>query len=146
MTDPSIEISEATTEAQRAACLALRADVFIAEQGVSEADERDGRDGEARHLLALVDGAPLGTLRLRVVGDAAKLERVCVAEAARGTGLGVALTKAALDLARTLPGLSRAKLSAQASVVDFYTRLGFVAYGEEYMDAGILHRDMMRDL
>jgi predicted GNAT family N-acyltransferase len=43
----TVEIAEALTEADRDACLALRLEVFCGEQGVSEAEERDGRDAEA---------------------------------------------------------------------------------------------------
>ncbi|MEM0934762.1 MAG: GNAT family N-acetyltransferase [Pseudomonadota bacterium] len=142
----SVTIAEAVSESDRAACLALRHQVFCVEQGVSLSDEQDGRDGEARHLLARQDGTPVGALRLRVVGTAAKIERVCVAEAARGTGLGAALTRAALALAASMPGLTEAKLGAQITVVSFYERLGFTAHGPEYLDAGILHRDMARPL
>ena len=43
-------------------------------------------------------------------------------------------------------GLARAKLSSQTHAIPFYEKLGFVAYGEEYPDAGIPHRDMVREL
>ncbi|MEO0830602.1 MAG: GNAT family N-acetyltransferase, partial [Pseudomonadota bacterium] len=96
-----------------ATCLALRRRVFIEEQGVSEADEVDGRDGDALHVLATLDGAPLGCARILIVGEVAKIGRVCVVKDARGTGLGAAIIKACLDVARRQPGLTRAKLGAQ---------------------------------
>ncbi len=139
-------IAEATTEADISACLALRHTVFCLEQGVPEADEQDGRDAEAHHLLARRDGNPVGTLRLRILGDAIKIERVCVAQAARGTGLGAALTEAALALGQTLPGVRQARLGAQVPVIAFYEKLGFTAHGPEYLDAGLPHRDMARPL
>jgi ElaA protein len=142
----SLEVAKASTETERAACLALRAEVFIDEQGVSRAEERDGRDGGAHHLLARLDGMPAGTLRMRIVEGAAKLERVCVRRALRGNGIGAALVRAALDLATTLPGVTEAKLGAQVPVIGFYERLGFSAHGPEYLDAGIPHRDMSRPL
>jgi hypothetical protein len=42
-----IEVRAARDEAEVEAALALREDVFCGEQGVSLADERDGRDAEA---------------------------------------------------------------------------------------------------
>jgi ElaA protein len=143
---PAPVIAEAVSEADRDACMALRLEVFCGEQGVPEAEERDGRDGEARHFLARLGGAPAGTLRLRVVDGAAKIERVCVAKAHRGTGIGTALTRQALALAATLPGVRQAKLGAQVPVIGFYERLGFTAHGPEFLDAGIPHRDMTRPL
>lgn len=124
-----------------ATCLALRRIVFIDEQGVSEAEEVDGLDGSARHLLALVDGVPLGTARILIGPAYGKIGRVCVLAEARGQGLGAALIRAALDLLRA-EGVPMAKLGAQTHALGFYAALGFTAEGPEYMDAGIPHRDM----
>ncbi len=129
-----------------AACRALRRTVFIEEQGVPEADEVDDLDDEATHLLALVDGIPTGSARLLLRGDTGKIGRVCVLAPARGSGLGAALIRAALDEFRRHPGLTQAKLGAQAHAVSFYERLGFTAFGPVYDDAGIPHRDMVAPL
>ena len=129
-----------------AACLALRRTVFIEEQGVPEADELDDLDGQAVHLLALVDGVPMGSARLLRKGETGKIGRVCVLASARGTGLGVALMEKALAVLAADPGLRWAKLSSQSHALGFYERLGFVAEGPEYLDAGIPHRDMVRPL
>ena len=59
-----------------------------------------------------------------------------------GTGAGAALIRAALAELRALPGVTRAKLGAQTHAIGFYEKLGFAAYGPEYDDAGIRHRDM----
>ena len=61
-----------------ATCLAIRRKVFIDEQGVSEADEVDGLDPVALHLLAMQDAAPVGTARILVEGAVGKIGRVCV--------------------------------------------------------------------
>ena len=129
-----------------ATCLSLRRRVFIEEQGVPEADELDGTDDGAIHLLATVQGRPVGTARLKIAGEAGKIGRVCVLPEARGTGLGRALVLAAVDRLAAEPGVTVAKLSAQADAVGFYERLGFIAHGPVYPDAGIPHRDMTRAL
>ncbi|MFN4157002.1 MAG: GNAT family N-acetyltransferase [Gemmobacter sp.] len=129
-----------------ATCRALRRAVFIDEQGVSEADEIDDQDDHAIHLLAHLDGQPAGTARLLIVGNIAKIGRVCVLAPHRGTGLGAALIRAALDAARSSRGVTRAKLGAQIHALGFYERLGFTATGPEYLDAGIPHRDMVMPL
>ncbi|QYZ72002.1 GNAT family N-acetyltransferase [Neotabrizicola shimadae] len=123
------------------ACLAIRRVVFIEEQGVSLADEVDGRDGEAEHLLALLDGAPVGTARMLVDGETGKIGRVAVLAGARGRGIGAALIRAAVERLRER-GLKVAKLGAQTHAVGFYEGLGFTAFGPVYEDAGIPHRDM----
>ena len=122
-------------------CLAIRRVVFMEEQGVSLADEVDGRDGEAEHLLALLDGAPVGTARMLVEGETGKIGRVAVLAGARGRGIGAALIRAAVERLRER-GLKVAKLGAQTHAVGFYEGLGFTAFGPVYDDAGIPHRDM----
>ena len=129
-----------------AACRALRRTVFIEEQGVSEADEVDGLDDQAIHILAKQDGRPVGSARLLTMGDTGKVGRVCMLQEARGTGLGAALMQAAVAQFRTMPGIKRVKLGAQLHALAFYERLGFTPYGAVFMDAGIPHRDMVLEL
>lgn len=129
-----------------ATCRALRRTVFIEEQGVSEADEVDDKDDEAIHLLARIDGKPVGSARLLVMGDVGKIGRVCVLAETRGTGLGAALMRAAVERFRKVPGVKKVKLGAQTHALGFYERLGFVAHGPEFDDAGIAHREMILDL
>ena len=126
-----------------ALCHALRRIVFIEEQNVPEAEEVDGRDAGALHLLALLEGQPVGCARLLVIGDTGKIGRVCVLQEYRGQGIGVALITRALEVLRAQPGVIRAKLGSQSHAIGFYERLGFTVQGEEYLDAGIAHRDMV---
>jgi predicted GNAT family N-acyltransferase len=129
-----------------ATCQRLRRTVFIEEQGVSEADEVDGLDGSAIHLLAFDGDVPVGTARLLVKGATGKIGRVCVLRQARGTGLGAALIRAALDQFRAMPEIGRVTLGAQSHATGFYAALGFQVVGDEFIDAGIPHREMVMDL
>jgi ElaA protein len=137
---PGIEIVEVCSRARLDQAWAIRIAVFVEEQGVSRAQEIDGRDDAARHLLALQDGEPVGTLRLRWVdaGRVAKIERVAVLPRARGAKIGRALVEAALAAARAA-GAEAAMLHAQTGAQRFYARLGFVASGPEFVEDGILH-------
>lgn len=125
-----------------ATCLALRRTVFIDEQGVSEAEEVDGQDANALHLLARLDDQPVGTARLLTFDDTVKIGRVCVLQDQRGTGLGAELIRASVRFASDLPNVRRVKLGAQLHALAFYEKLGFTAFGPVYDDAGIDHRDM----
>lgn len=129
-----------------ATCHAIRRVVFIEEQGVPEAEEIDDLDAGALHLLARLNGRPLGTARLLRQGDTGKIGRVAVLRDARGTGLGAALMRAAIDQFRAMDGVARVKLGAQTHALGFYEKLGFTAYGPEFDDAGIPHRAMVLDL
>ncbi|MBP0460031.1 GNAT family N-acetyltransferase [Streptomyces montanisoli] len=142
--------------ADLAACFAVRKDVFVAEQGVPEDLEYDGRDGDALQVLAVgADGSALGTGRLLYGPGAADvtggdpgtgaLGRLAVTRAARGTGVGAALVRGIEDAARAA-GLTAVDLHAQTHATGFYERLGYAAYGEEFLDAGIPHRSMRRAL
>lgn len=124
-----------------ATCRHLRRVVFIEEQGVPEADEIDDKDDTAIHLLATYDGRPVGSARLLLTGTTGKIGRVCVLKSHRGTGLGAALIRAAIEELRA-HGMTTAKLGSQTHAIGFYERLGFTPTGPEYMDAGIPHRDM----
>jgi len=128
------------------ACFALRHQVFVGEQGVPVEEELDELDAEATHILATNDGVPVGTARVVFQDEVAKIGRVCVLKSTRGTGLGADLIKAAVQLAKDQPGVTKAKLGAQLHALGFYEKLGFSAYGPVYLDAGIEHRDMVLDL
>lgn len=130
-----------------AACVGLRRAVFIEEQGVPEDVEQDGRDSEAHHVLAVLDGVPVGCGRILIEGSTGKIGRVCVLRECRGQGVGLALVGACLEVMRGLPGLQRAELGAQTYAIGLYEKLGFSAYGPEFSDAGGQpHRMMGRAL
>lgn len=153
---PSYAVRVADDPADREMCFAVRKDVFVGEQGVPEDIEYDAYDATAVHVLAVrEDGVPLGTGRLlhgeaaaaKVDGDPAvgSLGRLAVTQAARGLGVGAALVRAIEDAARAR-GLVAVDLHAQTQALGFYERLGYVAYGPEFYDAGMPHRAMRRAL
>lgn len=129
-----------------APCIALRRAVFIEEQQIAEAEEMDDLDDQAIHILATDNGAPVGTARLLIDGETGKIGRICVLKSHRGAGLGAAIVEASLAHLKTLPSMTTAKLGAQDHAIPFYEKLGFIAYGPFYDDAGIPHRDMKRSL
>jgi len=47
-----------------------------------------------------------------------------------------------LDAIRAEGRVQTAVLGSQTHALTFYEKLGFEAYGDEYLDAGILHQDM----
>ncbi len=139
MTTPTaLEIRPVARNGERDAALALRHRVFCEEQGVALDLEADGRDGEALHVVAVSDGAVVGTCRLVFDGDTAKLGRMAVEPGARGRGIGAALLAGAEREARAV-GAQRIALHAQAGARDLYARGGFVERGEIFVEAGIEH-------
>jgi predicted GNAT family N-acyltransferase len=140
-----IEVRAARDEREVEAALTLREEVFCGEQGVSLADERDGRDREAVHLVAVEEGAVLGTCRLLLEGTTVKLGRMAVARAARGRGLGRALLDEADVRSRAL-GAERIALAAQLTAQPMYERAGYEPYGDVFLDAAIEHVMMEKAL
>jgi predicted GNAT family N-acyltransferase len=140
-----IQVRPTRDQAEVAAALALREEVFCGEQGVSLAEERDGRDDEALHLVVVDDGVVVGTCRLLVEGTTVKLGRMAVSRTRRGLGLARALISEAEAQARVL-GAQRIVLAAQLNAQALYDRAGYDAYGDVFLDAGIEHVMMARAL
>lgn len=120
--------------------LALRERVFCGEQGVSLADERDGRDDDAEHVVALAptDGRVIGTLRLLVDGERAKVGRVAVDRRWRWRGVASRMLNLALARARER-GCTRARLAAQVVATEVYRQVGFTVESDPFEEAGIPH-------
>ncbi len=133
------------TPQELALCLAIRREVFITGQNVPEQEEVDGKDEQCRHYLMRDGDTPMGTARVLDLGARAKIQRVAVLRSHRGIGAGGRLMRFVLaDLATQ--GFKQAVLGAQTHAIGFYERVGFTAFGPEYDDAGIAHRDMVKDL
>ncbi len=136
------DIDTVTSKADLAECFRLRRIVFIEEQEVPAHEEVDGDDDHCIHILARVDGKALGAARFQYIGEKAKIQRVCILKEARGTGLGAELMRGILSILKSEDKVEIAVLGSQTHALLFYEKLGFEAYGDEYLDAGILHQDM----
>ena len=121
----------------------IRTQVFVIEQGVPVALEKDGRDGDCVHALAeSVAGEPIGTGRLMPDG---RIGRMAVLASWRGRGVGAAILDALMAEARRR-GFREAHLHAQSHAKAFYLRHGFIVEGPEYQEAGIAHVGMRAKL
>ncbi len=121
---------------------AVRERVFCGEQGVSLAEELDGRDDEASHLVALVrdEGGPrvIGTLRLLVEGERGKIGRVAVERPWRRRGIASRMLELAVAGARQR-GCREVRLAAQVAAIDLYAQAGFTVDSDAFEEAGIPH-------
>lgn len=127
-------------QAEWEAAKAIRMEVFVEEQGVPASLELDALDATARHWLAMdAAGEPIATARA-VVQDTGtwKIGRVAVRKAWRGQGVGAAVMR---QIMRDLVGAGApgAYLESQTHAAAFYEKLGFVAEGPEFEEAGIPH-------
>ncbi len=134
------------TDPQLRDALQVREAVFVQEQGVPIEEEIDDYDGVAWHVIARVDDAPVATARLvSMDADRVKIGRVATLPDYRGQGIATKLVKLLMEYARR-EGFSEAVLDSQLAAMPLYEKLGFVAGGEVFLDAGILHRRMTRKL
>eukprot|EP01037_Dinobryon_pediforme_P023256 gene23256-24640_t len=127
------------------ACLAIREEIFVGEQGVPAELEHDSHDATALHFLGRLHGAPVATARvlLKDNGATAKIGRVAVRREHRGSGLGRDMILA-IEASPQLAHVTRFALDAQIRALNFYLSLGYVAEGPEFLDAGIVHRHMTK--
>ncbi len=136
-----IEVSLIQSESETQASRQIREEVFVVEQQVPPEIEYDEYEESSIHILARIDGQPVGTARWRKTEHGQKLERFAVMKAARGKGVGQALVKFVLD---QIKDSEPAYLNSQVSAIPFYTRQGFEATGGIFYEAGIPHRKMIR--
>ena len=121
----------------------IRKKVFIQEQGVPEDMELDGLDPTATHVLAYEGPLCVGTARLvRLSNHHAQIGRMAVLSTFRNRGIGKAILNHLIILAQA-EGVLTLVLHSQVSVMPFYAKLGFIAEGPIYEEAGIPHRNMM---
>lgn len=137
---------EITDPEELQACFALRREVFVDEQSIPASLEMDGQDTVARHFALRDSGKIIATCRVRRMGSAAKIERMAVKKDYRRKGIGQELMKYVLQQLTGAGDIQLLKLSSQADAVPFYERLNFKKRGPEYMEAGLPHYDMTREL
>jgi len=138
-------IELAAADPEFAACFAIRLAVFVQEQNVPLAEERDEYDADALHFLAFSGKTPAGTARVifKDGGRTAKITRVAVLAAMRGQGIGAALMNA-IDCSRRMDDVNAFVLDAQVHALAFYESLGYTTQGGIFMEAGIPHRRMSK--
>ncbi len=126
---------------------AIRTEVFVQEQRIPKELEWDDADASALHAVAYNRlGQPVATGRLlQSEAGVARIGRMAVDRVLRGCGLGERVLLA-LMAAASERGDHDAVLHAQRSAESFYARLGYVARGAVFEEAGIEHIEMARTL
>ena len=137
------EIHQVEWDTHREFLLAVRYEVFVLGQNVPEEEEVDGADPGCAHFLASdAQGNPIGTSRVLADGH---IGRVAVLEPWRGKGVGRALMLASIERVSEL-GLPAALLDSQITAAEFYQKLGFERFGDEFLECSIPHIAMRKHL
>ena len=116
----------------------MRYAVFTEDQGIPQEVDKDGLDEYCSHIIAKYRMKPVGTVRIRLVGKTAKLERLAVLKNFRGKGIGKALVEYAIDCFCK----KEITMHAQTYLKNFYEDMGFESRGKPFKEAGIDHIEM----
>jgi YbgC/YbaW family acyl-CoA thioester hydrolase len=141
--EPSTTLRLGDGSALAAGSRALRRATFVDEMRLPEALVEDAFDAGALQA-ALVNRMGQTVATARAVSGAAgtvQIGRVAIHAALRGCGLGGVLLGGLLAALRER-GAREAVVQAQTAAAGLYHRLGFVATGPEYEDAGWRHVEM----
>ena len=125
--------------------LQLRSEVFVVEQDCVYQDI-DGKDQKALHILGYKDEKLVAYTRVFHPGDyfeEASIGRVLVKENQRQYGFGYNIMNASIKAIKEHFKTSEIRISAQTYLIKFYNNLGFKAVGEEYLEDGIPHINMI---
>jgi predicted GNAT family N-acyltransferase len=128
-----------------ARALAVRWRVFVEEQGVPADLEHDAADSTSAHVLAELAGEVIGTGRLVFDSEGARIGRVSVLPNFRHRGIGSQLI-AALEAEATARGFAEVTLHAQSYVQEIYDKNGYTVSGPNFLEAGIDHVPMTKQL
>jgi predicted GNAT family N-acyltransferase len=103
--------------------IAVRSAVFISEQSCPFAEEFDGNDFSATHLIAYKNYEPIGCIRVRYFADFAKLERLAMRHEYRHIRTPFDLVWAAINFARK-KGYTKIYGHAQDRLLKFWSHFG----------------------
>ncbi|KSU62969.1 acetyltransferase [[Bacillus] enclensis] len=139
----NVEIAQ--SESQFEEVFSVRKTVFVQEQNVPLEEEIDEHENQSTHFILYDGDRPAGAGRFRLLDGIGKVERICVLKSLRGKGAGREIMQAIEQYAAGR-SISKLKLNAQTYAIPFYERLGYEVVSEEFMDAGIPHRTMIKTI
>lgn len=127
--------------------LQLRSEVFVVEQDCVYQDI-DGKDQNALHVLGYKNDKLIAYTRIFKPSDyfeVASIGRVVVAKNERQYKYGYDIMNASIKAVNNHLKEQIIKISAQAYLKNFYTKLGFKEVGNEYLEDNIPHVAMIKN-
>lgn len=127
--------------------LALRESIFIVEQDVPYVDI-DGKDLHCTHLMGYLDQELVAYLRIVPFGlfkeNCFSMGRVVLKASLRGGSIAKTMVGLAIEHLDSIRNEQPIRISSQLYLKNFYSRFGFIAEGEPYIEDRILHIAMIR--
>lgn len=146
MLDITIKSFNELTIEQLYDLLQLRSEVFVVEQDCVYQDV-DGKDQKALHVLGYKNDQLVAYTRIFKAGyyfAEASIGRVVVRANTRKFKYGYAIMNASIEAIKTNFRDTKIRISAQTYLKRFYNELEFYEVGEEYLEDGIPHINMIR--
>ena len=125
--------------------LQLRSEVFVVEQDCVYQD-LDFKDQKAVHVIGIKNNKIIAYTRIFKPGDyfkEASIGRVIVDAKERKFGYGHDLMKASIKVIQEKFNTLKITISAQVYLKNFYESHGFKKVGDEYLEDGIPHIEML---
>lgn len=119
----------------------IRYQVFTLEQGVPIEIEQDEYDSVSQHVIIYDDNIAVGTGRIINKNGQWLIGRIAVLSDFRGRSYGDLIVRKLVDYGFRM-GYKQIEVHSQIQVLDFYKRIGFIEYGEEYLESNIQHKSM----
>lgn len=136
------------TPYQLYAILQLRNEVFVVEQNCVFQDA-DDKDQNSHHLMGFLDNKLVAYTRLVPAGlfyEQASIGRVVTSPSVRRSGAGKLLMEHSIDSLYTLFGKVPIKIGAQLYLQHFYESFGFERISDIYLEDGIEHIYMLKQV
>jgi predicted GNAT family N-acyltransferase len=121
---PAMVVKVAQDSEELMKVFAVRAAVYMGEQGSPYGEEFDGNDFTATHVLGLVGEEPAATMRIRYFADFVKIERMAVLKTYRKSGITPDVINFTVDLCRR-KGYLKIYGHSQERLVPYWERHGF---------------------
>ena len=128
------------------AAVALRQHVLRSPLGLTYAPSQLALDVEDRQFVAMLDDQLVGGVMLHhISADAAKLRQFAVTPSLQGFGIGSRLLSY-FETTTQESGYKEIRLSARETATAFYRKHGYHTEGERYLQVGLPHIAMLKDL
>jgi predicted GNAT family N-acyltransferase len=143
----NIKILRADNQALIDQVFAIRTEVFVHEQKCLPSEEFDDLDAVAQHYLLFENELAVGTGRFRKTNKGIKIERIATLNQYRGKGYATELLNHLMFVSKTIyKDANCFYLHAQVSVKPLYEKLGFISYGNTFIEADIVHQAMEKSI
>ncbi len=128
----------------------IRRQVFLIERGFPMGDESDERDINAEHITVYLEDKAIGTARVFIEINEEEysyiIGRVAVLDRYRKKGIGKFIISEILKYLEDKKDIKKVKLHAVCAVKNFYKKHGFKSIGEKYIDDGLEHIVMEKNI